>query len=171
VLKESEPISQAETKRAPIIQPTQGEAGIEGLSRTISSARSPQVRATPQPPRALRETIVEGVSVVRPDAADWQPHPLVGGVVVKLLFRDPESGRYTALIRISPGTSLPPRLHAGYEEMLVIAGTAVVGESEIRAAEYCRAEPGSTHPAIATATGCTLFVSGSELDEVLPNNT
>lgn len=105
--------------------------------------------------------------MVRPDAADWQPHPLVGGVVVKLLFRDPESGRYTALMRIAPGTSLPPRLHAGHEEMLVIAGTAMVGDSEIRVGEYCRAEPNSTHPSISTATGCTLFVSGSELDEVL----
>jgi hypothetical protein len=82
------------------------------------------------------------VTIVRPDAAGWQAHPTVPGVTLK-------------------------RRHAASEEVLVISGLASVGSFELRAGEYCRAESESVHDPVTTATGCTLFVCGSEHDEFL----
>jgi anti-sigma factor ChrR (cupin superfamily) len=88
-------------------------------------------------------------------------------VTLKLLFRDPRTGVYTALLRLAPGATFPRRRHAASEEVLVMSGLANVGTFELRAGEYCRAESESVHEPITTATGCTLFVCGSEHDEFL----
>jgi hypothetical protein len=117
--------------------------------------------------KPLRTVVAPGVTIVRPESAQWQPHPTVGGVTLKLLYRDPRSGVYTALLRLAPGAVFPRRRHAASEEVLLISGLATIGTFELRAGEYCRAESESVHDPITTSTGCTLFVCGSEHDEFL----
>ncbi len=119
------------------------------------------------PGKPLRTVVSPGVTIVRPEAAQWQAHPSVPGVTLKLLFRDPRTGVYTALLRLAPGATFPRRRHAASEEVLLMSGLASVGTFELRAGEYCRAESESVHEPITTATGCTLFVCGSEHDEFL----
>ena len=125
------------------------------------------MRATQSHEKPLRTVINPGVTIVRPDAAQWQPHPVSRGATIKLLFRDPRSGVYTALVRLAPGSSLGRRRHAAAEEMLLVSGIATVGQHEMRAGEYCRAEADTVHDAITTSTGCTFFLCGSENDEFL----
>jgi quercetin dioxygenase-like cupin family protein len=128
------------------------------------------LRSSPPPSAAgkpLRTVVAPGVTIVRPDSAQWQPHPTVQGATLKLLFRDPRAGIYTALLRLAPGAVLPRRRHAASEEVLVVSGVATVGAHELRAGEYCRAESESVHEPITTSSGCTLFVCGSENDEFL----
>lgn len=175
------------TTPPPISAPGANREGkMEGLSSAISSPGIPAVRkqssqtqtmGTPTPPpvggqsqppsKQFRTVVAPGVTIVRPDAAQWQPHPELPGVTMKVLFRDPRSGLYTALLRLAPGSALPRRRHATSEEMLLVSGLATVGSHEMRAGEYSRAESDATHEPITTTTGCTFFVSGSEHDEFL----
>lgn len=164
---------------------------VEGFSSAVSQpgmtiARSgpppnPTIVGTPPPPppsappprviapgeKPLRTVVAPGVTIVRPDASAWQPHPVAPGVTVKLLYRDPRSGVYTALLRLAPGAQLPRRRHVSPEEALLISGIAMLGPHEMRAGEYCRAESETLHEPITTSTGCTFFLCGSEHDEFL----
>lgn len=135
------------------------------LPTPVPSARSAPPPSSPGKP--LRTVVAPGVTIVRPDSAQWQPHPTVQGATLKLLFRDPRAGIFTALLRLAPGAVLPRRRHAASEEVLVVSGLATVGAFELRAGEYCRAESESIHEPITTSSGCTLFVCGSENDEFL----
>ncbi|MFO0549130.1 MAG: cupin domain-containing protein [Polyangiaceae bacterium] len=123
--------------------------------------------ATPVPSPNARNVVGFGVTLVRPEAMTWQAHPLLEGVTMRVLFREPQSGRYSAIVRIAPGASLPPRRHASVEEMLVVSGLAKIGEHEIRAGEYCRSDDEAVQSAITTEVGCSLFISGSERDEFI----
>ncbi|NUO50653.1 MAG: hypothetical protein HOV80_17500 [Polyangiaceae bacterium] len=138
----------------------------EPLRGSVPPKSQPPTRDS-SPGKPLRTVVTPGVTIVRPEAAQWQAHPTVPGVTLKLLFRDPRTGVYTALLRLAPGAKFPRRRHAASEEVLVISGLASIGTFELRAGEYCRAESESVHEQITTATGCTLFVCGSEHDEFL----
>jgi hypothetical protein len=147
-----------------------------GAAKSPSNPTHQMVTPAPPPPRPsqpptsdkpLRTVVSPGITIVRPDAAAWQAHPVVPGVTVKLLYRDPRVGVYTALMRLAPGSTLPRRRHASAEELLLVAGIAKVGQHELRAGEYCRAESDTVHDPITTSTGCTFFVCGSENDDIL----
>lgn len=126
----------------------------------------PPALAAPGQGRTLRAPIAPGITLVRPDAAPWRPFPKVPDVTVKLLFRNPQAGLYTALLKLEAGACLPAHRHAAVEEMYVVDGVAMVGETEMCAGDYCRSEPGSVHETIRTAVGCTILLMGSERDEV-----
>ncbi len=158
--------------------------GVEGLSSSISSSQRRAVEAhrrasEPQRPapqrtptvafagvREVSASIAKGVSLVRPEATDWQPHPVAVGASVKLLYHDGRTGAYTALVRLAPGGVFPSRRHVALEEMFMVTGSAIVGPVEMRAGEYSRAEEGSVHPPIRSDGGCTFLVCGSENDEM-----
>lgn len=169
---------------------TERGEGLEGLSSSISSSqrkaveqhrrasepnrpkpRTPTVAfgvvRQPEPVREVSASVAEGVSVVRPEATDWQPHPIAAGASVKLLYHNNQTGQYTALVRLAPGSTFPSRRHAKLEEMYLVSGAAVAGTVDMRVGDYSRAEEGSIHPPIRSETGCTFLVSGSEHDEML----
>lgn len=131
--------------------------------RTFGSGVSTQTNLA----RPLRTAVSNGVSLVRPQATAWQAYPRVPGAKLKLLWRDGDSGAYTALLHLAPGTTIPPRKHVAVEEMLLVEGTAMLGAWEMRAGEYCRAEAGSVHEVIKSDDGCTFFVTGSENDSIV----
>lgn len=144
-------------------QPREGHAPPERTKRTFGSGGSTQTNLT----RPLKSMVGTGIHLVRPQATAWQAYPRVPGAKLKLLWRDADSGDYTALLHLAPGTTLPSRRHAAVEEMLLVEGSATVGTWEMRPGEYCRAEAGSVHEPIKTEEGCTYFVTGSEHDEIV----
>jgi hypothetical protein len=89
---------------------------------------------------------------------------------VKLLTVDEATTSYTAVVRLSPGASLPARKHLREEEMWMLTGSAVIGLVEMNAGEYCRAEAGAAHPKITSSRGCTFLLRGNENDELLPES-
>ncbi len=117
--------------------------------------------------REVSAQIATGITLVRPDCTDWQPHPVASGATLKLLYHNAQTGDYTALVRLMPGSTFPARKHLALEEMFLVTGSATIGALEMHAGEYTRAEPSSEHPEIRTATGCTFLVSGSEHDEMI----
>jgi len=137
----------------------------DAVREVRASARPAGAKSTP--PGTIRTLIGPGVTIVRPEGADWSPHPVAPGVTMKVLFRDPRSGVLTALVRLAPGAEIPRRRHAAPEELYLVAGTAMVGEHEMRAGDYSRAESETTHERIRSEHGCTFFLCGSEHDELL----
>jgi hypothetical protein len=151
------------TAVSPLKDSAPSSVASPGARRTFGSGVSTQTNLA----RPLRTAVANGVSLVRPQATAWQAYPRVPGAKLKLLWRDGESGAYTALLHLAPGTTLPARKHAAVEEMLLVEGSAMVGPWEMRAGEYCRAEAGSVHEAIKSDEGCTFFVTGSENDSIV----
>jgi anti-sigma factor ChrR (cupin superfamily) len=83
------------------------------------------------------------------------------------MHRDPRSGLYTALLRLSPGALVPGRRHVAVEEIYVVSGVATLDGHDLEAGDYLRAEADSVHPSMTTKNGCTLFVVSSDHDEIL----
>jgi hypothetical protein len=173
-----------------IATPNRGSSErIEGLSTKISrtdltpvqlSRRSTQrppasapslapasTRASLRPAEGARIGVGAGITLVKPSTAGWQPHPKFASVSQKLLHRDPRSGLFTALLRLSPGALLPSRRHVAIEEIYVVSGVVTLDGHDCEAGDYLRAEADTVHPSMTTKNGCTLFVVSSDHDEVL----
>ena len=151
---------------------------IDGLSTKISRTDlSPIKRASQRPPPSRRDGqpsehaqrlhVAPGIAIVKPSTATWQSHQKLVGVTQKVVHRDPRSGLFTALFKLAPGAQIPRRRHAMTEEVYVVSGVASFDGQELEAGDYLRAEAETIHPAMTTKHGCTLFVIGSEHDEVL----
>jgi anti-sigma factor ChrR (cupin superfamily) len=73
------------------------------------------------------------------------------------------------LVRMAPGSSYPPHLHASSEECFVVEGDLHVGDDLVmNAGDYQRAHGGSVHPVQYTEGGCVLFIMSSLHDELIP---
>jgi quercetin dioxygenase-like cupin family protein len=118
--------------------------------------------------RVLEVALAPGVALLRASTTEWRPYALLAGASVRLLHRDAGGGGYTAVVKMNAGTELPRHRHASAEEMYLIEGALEIGGVEAIAGDYCRAEPGSIHEVIKTASGCTFLLVGSERDEILP---
>jgi hypothetical protein len=167
---------------------TQAEmlARVKSLTATIGAASMPppppSMPTIPPPPpdtASLSEgasgyahvhaetTIGPGITQVRPAAMQWRAFRNLAGVMMKPIRHDAEEELYSAIVRIDAGFEIPRRRHAGAEDMVVLEGSMMVGGTEMRAGDACHAEPGSVHEPLRTLGGCTFFVVGSMLDELL----
>jgi len=106
----------------------------------------------------------EGPVLVRADGALLEPTG-VDGVSAKALFVDPSSDRITMLVRIEPGATYPAHLHGGPEESFILEGDLYDGEISLRAGDYLRKDPGSSHGTQSSDTGCFMLVVSSLHDE------
>jgi quercetin dioxygenase-like cupin family protein len=149
--------------------PTTPPPPMRSSAPPASSTRPAGGRMSSRPPRSSRRAeLAPGILLVRPEGLEWRALPMVPGIDVKVLFRDEEAGIFRALVRMAPGAELPRHQHAAHEEIYIVEGTAVHAGVEARAGEYCHSDPGSVHEAISSPAGCTLFLVGSERDELLP---
>ena len=89
------------------------------------------------------------------------------GIETKVLFRDAANGMVTVLVRMAPGTSTSHHRHATVEESYVLEGDVTVSGVEMKAGDYCRAEPGSVHTGVSTRGGCQFITITSERNELL----
>ena len=97
-------------------------------------------------------------AVLRDAAAmDWVPSP-AAGVDRRMLYREgAEVARATSIVRYAVGSSFPPHLHSGGEEILVLSGTFQDEHGDYPAGSYFRNPPGTSHSP-AAADGCEIFV-------------
>ena len=91
----------------------------------------------------------------------------IAGIETKVLFRDARSGIVTQLVRMSPGTIFPHHRHAEVEDCYVLEGDLTLSGVEMKAGDYCRAEPGSIHTEITTRGGNVILLIASERNELL----
>lgn len=82
------------------------------------------------------------------------------GVTARMLHLDPITKRFSAIVRLEPGSRIPPHSHDGLEECLILDGELIVGNVRMRAGDYQWAEAGSEHVEQWTDVGASLLLSG-----------
>ena len=80
------------------------------------------------------------------------------GVEMRRLFRDPDSGRTTLLLRMEPGARLPAHRHGDHEQCLVLSGDIGWGELIYREGDFVTMGKGTSHPEIRSEQGNLLLL-------------
>ncbi len=102
---------------------------------------------------------------LRADEGDWQE--IGPGMLAKTLFVDQLRGVVTSLMRMSPGTSLPPHKHKGDEQLYILEGDCNVQGARLGPGDFHRAAPGSVHDSTYTVTGTTFLLIAPMEYEIL----
>lgn len=105
---------------------------------------------------------------VRSDEGEWQE--IQEGVRIKQLFVDIKTGIATSLVRMSPGTSLPPHRHNDIEQLYIMEGDCHVQGEVLGPGDYHCASPGSIHATTYTVGGTLFLLVAPEKYEVLQEN-
>lgn len=144
-----------------------------------------QEKATPALDPALIEALASGLKPVQPEAqaiarmreklfqrihepeaefrfvhshqGDWVK--VLKGVEAKVLRQDGHSR--SLLLRMAPGSRLPPHEHALEEESLVLEGDATINGVLCLTGDYHMAPKGKPHGWVTTEKGCLLFIRGA----------
>jgi hypothetical protein len=103
---------------------------------------------------------IEGTSPIV--SSDWQEAGR--GVSYQVLARDPERGRVSMLVRLSPGASYPPHTHAGVEELYLLDGELWIDSKKVIPGGFNRAEAGGSDQLVWSGTGCTCVLLTSTED-------
>lgn len=100
---------------------------------------------------------------VRSQEMQWQPHP-VPGVRMAIFHSNPDKREITGLLRAEPGVHYLNHQHADIEEIYMLEGDLVIGETTYHAGDYLRSYPGSMHEPYTTE-GCMFFFRTSMDDQ------
>ncbi len=133
------------------------------LIEVLAAATPPEAPSTNAAAR-MSELLFQRVRAPAPDYLFVHSHEgewvnLLRGVELKLLRRDETSRSF--LIRMQPGSKLPPHEHALDEECLVLEGDATLNGVLCRAGDYHLAPRGKPHDWVTSENGCLLFVRGA----------
>jgi hypothetical protein len=140
------------------------QSAYEECRGTVAALALGAPDAAPRP--ELRQRLMERVGIaapvekppsavgklVRPDDTPWQ----VSSPGVE--FR-PLLGKRTMLVRMSPGSYLPPHEHRYGEQCLVLEGSVRSNDMEAHAGDFTFMPPGSSHSQLYTETGCLLLIA------------
>jgi anti-sigma factor ChrR (cupin superfamily) len=107
-----------------------------------------------------------GMLIIRAGEGAWR-ETADAGVHLKVLFFDRDTGLYTTLLRMSPGSRLQPHRHTGTEQCLVLEGELRAGDAHASAGDYICAMPGSVHEELTTDTGALLLLVSPGTYEVI----
>ncbi|MBK8185087.1 MAG: cupin domain-containing protein [Candidatus Competibacteraceae bacterium] len=102
---------------------------------------------------------------VRSGEGEWRT--LVPGTEIKVLMVDRDAGFQSFLLRLAPGTRLPPHDHSILEECLLLEGDMLIGDRAYSRGDYHAALPGSRHAPISTRNGGVVFIRSELRPEML----
>jgi hypothetical protein len=111
-----------------------------------------------------------GKSPVMPPEKQWsEPEwkEVAAGIFVKLLANDTENRRVSMLVRLLPGVSYPPHVHAGVEELHLLDGELWIEDRLLRPGDYNYGAPGNGDRRVYSETGCTCVLITSTKDVLL----
>lgn len=136
------------------------DAALTEALAASSAAVTPDAQATAR----MREKLFRHVRAPAPDYLFVHSHQgewvtLLQGVDLKLLRED--AGSRSFLIRMAPGSKLPPHEHALDEECLVLEGDATLNGVLCLAGDYHLAPRGKPHDWVTSEKGCLLFIRGA----------
>ena len=100
-----------------------------------------------------------GSMTLRAGEGQWQT--LGEGVEKKTLYRDPDAGTESYLLRLAPGARCPAHHHAMIEECVVMEGELRIGDLHVAKGDYHIAVPGSDHPDVWSDVGTLLYIRGA----------
>ncbi len=121
----------------------------------------------PEPPNQGEEPVAEAsvqpFLAVRSQDLNWQPHT-IPGVQVAIVHRDLVKQEVVGFLKADPGVRYPYHRHAAVEELFLLEGDLVVGDTVFSPGDYIRSLPGSEH-APYTVEGCRFFFRTSMDDD------
>lgn len=132
---------------------------IDALARA-----TPPVTPEPEAATRIREQLFQRVRAPAPDYLFIHRHEgewtrLLRGVELKLLRQDTKSRSY--LLRMAPGSRIPPHEHPHDEECLVLEGDATVNGVLCHPGDYHLARQGTPHDWLTSESGCLMFIRGA----------
>jgi len=83
--------------------------------------------------------------------------PFGKGIEIYRLHGDGKAGSTSAILRYSPGASIPPHVHGGHEHILVLSGSQRDERGIYRAGTLVINAPGSKHD-VTSDEGCVVLV-------------
>jgi anti-sigma factor ChrR (cupin superfamily) len=121
------------------------------------------------PPASVRASILEAIRHTPQNSVTLQSNegrwkPVVSGVDIKRLSKDPEHGTVTLLMRFQPGAQLPEHHHQGNEQTFVLEGSCCIGSVCIKKGDFHFVEAGETHGDVVSKEGCILLLVVDEAD-------
>ncbi|MEP7343291.1 MAG: cupin domain-containing protein [Acidobacteriota bacterium] len=102
---------------------------------------------------------------LRANEGEWQE--IGPGMLAKTLFVDQAKGTVTSLVRMLPGTALPPHKHLGDEQFYVLEGDCIVHGARLGPGDFHRAAPGTVHETTYTVDGTTFLLIAPANYEIL----
>jgi anti-sigma factor ChrR (cupin superfamily) len=127
------------------------------LSLVAEEARAQSATSTAAPLPALM--------TLRAGEGEW--YPVAKGIKVKQLFKDPQTGMVTTLVKMKPGTQIPLHHHQGIEQCYVIAGDFHADNQMLGAGDFHVAHAGSVHQPVYTVEGALVLIVAPEGYEVV----
>ncbi len=97
------------------------------------------------------------------EEGDWAP--LLPGITIKTLLKDPARGSQTTLWRLQPGACVPPHPHSRDEECLVLEGSIVLAGVEYHAGDFVFARAGERHGEISSPNGALFLIRGESVPD------
>jgi anti-sigma factor ChrR (cupin superfamily) len=116
---------------------------------------------------ALRIAEETGKQPVPPPALQWSEpewEQVAPGIECKLLATDTERHRVSMLVRLAPGASYPAHIHAGTEELHLLAGELWIDDRKLVPGDYNYGAPGASDDRVWSETGCTCVLVTSTED-------
>jgi anti-sigma factor ChrR (cupin superfamily) len=116
---------------------------------------------------ALRIAEETGKQPVPPPALQWSEpewEQVSPGIECKLLAADTERHRVSMLVRLAPGASYPAHIHAGIEELHLLAGELWIDDRKLVPGDYNYGAPGASDDRVWSETGCTCVLVTSTED-------
>ena len=129
-------------------------------SRQVGLAEKEEIRLPIVSARHLSQ-----IFSLRAEEGDWRE--LGPGMLTKTLFVDQSRGIVTSLVRMLPGTALPPHKHIGEEQFYVLEGDCHVHGARLGPGDFHRAAPGSIHQSTYTVDGTTFLLIAPADYEIL----
>jgi anti-sigma factor ChrR (cupin superfamily) len=108
-----------------------------------------------------------GQAPVWPPAQQWSEpewEQVAPGIECKLLADDTERHRVSMLVRLAPGASYPPHIHAGVEELHLLDGELWINGRKLVPGDYNYGAPGAVDESVWSETGCTCVLVTSTAD-------
>lgn len=107
--------------------------------------------------RIQQSATANGVVTLRANSqTGW--HALTPGIEFKMLTYHPEQANKSFLLRVQPGTRIPPHEHHGYEACLVIEGEFCIGDLTLRSGDFHGADASTPHVEAYTEHGVMVYL-------------
>jgi putative transcriptional regulator len=90
----------------------------------------------------------------------WNPHPVVKGVDLALLYSDSTRREASYLVRCAPNTNYPSHQHHSLERILILDGEMEIDGEVYHKGDFLLSRPNSIH-APNTPKGCLFYVHTS----------
>lgn len=98
----------------------------------------------------------------REEDGEWEELPVKGARVRRLSDYD-EDGHTVFMLELDPGTIFPSHVHKGAECAFVLSGDLEIEGRFLRAGDFSRAAPGTTHRSLYSRDGCrALLITSRE---------